>query len=108
MAASFLWRCHCALKALLVCFGLQLALPAPEYHRAIEAWKDGLDGTSKPSQPHPLPWAGCPHQLSLPWAPSSLASSTSRDEAPIAKVCPSVAQGHNIYWSPLCREFPIL
>jgi len=32
--------------------------------------------------PYPCPGQGCPHQLRLPRAPSNLALSPSRDEAP--------------------------
>ena len=48
-----------------------------------------LEGTSQPPQPQPLPWAGCPHQLRLPRAPSNPALITCRDGAPqlLWKVC---------------------
>jgi len=45
-------------------------------HSLIE-WA-GLEGTSEITQPQPLPWAGCPHQLRVPRA-SCMALGTSRD-----------------------------
>ena len=42
----------------------------------------GLEGTSKPTQPHPVLWAGLPPLAQVPKAPSNLTLSASRDGAP--------------------------
>ena len=56
----------------------------PENHRFIE-WFE-LEGTLKPPQPQPLPWAGCPPPAQAAQGSSNLALGTSRGGAHIASL----------------------